>query len=266
MALAAALAIHEIIAGLIPNFFAKQTEQAPESVEHVTIARIIHTPSPKPSPTPTPKPPPVKQLQVTRNVSVVSPITTPIPAPVGKAATASPIKRNAAPRPKPPKTVVHEIAQNHVPTGGQGAGAGTAAGAGSLGNGTNGNGTGNTGEGAGGGGAPCGAVDFAEMGPPVQDPQNGFLEYTKVSAVVHYPDGHTDTIPLDWVWRYKNASVDPFQHPDLPMFFQFPPAAQRADEPPIVQYIMKYSTSFGGAKLPECGNEGPPVTPHPGTR
>ncbi|HVA28304.1 MAG TPA: hypothetical protein VNF68_08995 [Candidatus Baltobacteraceae bacterium] len=183
----------------------------------------------------------------------------------GKAAPVEAIKRMGAPRPKPP--VIHtkpiwDVAV--VPTAGQGAGAGKGADAGSLGNGTSGTGAGNQGSGAGGGGAPCGAVDISARGLAVFNSVTGFYERSNIVATVHYADGTSESIPLDWTWRFKSEDVDPFNpNSDAPMFFQFPPQAKRAGEPPAVQWIMKNTNTYGGTKLnDQCPNIPPPPTPH----
>jgi hypothetical protein len=137
-----------------------------------------------------------------------------------------------------------------VSTGGQGAGEGNAAGAGSLGNGGTGQGAGNQGAGPGGGGAMCGAVDFEALGKASFDPDSGTYQRNNIVAVVHYADGTSERIPLDWTWHYKTEDDDPFSNPNQPVIhFQFPPVQQRASEPPAVQYIMKNTRADGGTTL-----------------
>ncbi len=196
------------------------------------------------------------------------PTTAPVvvPRPAGKAAQKQAIKHAGADRPKPPRTVhTSPTPEPIVPTPGEGAGAGAGAGAGSLGNGTSGTGSGNAGRGAGGGGAPCGAVDFSARGPATFNAKTGFYERTNVMAIVHYADGSSETVALDWTWRFRSEDVDPFNpNADVPMFFQPPPPAQRANEPPAVQYIIKNSNAHGGTKLnADCPNIPPPPSPHP---
>lgn len=264
VAFAAAIALHEIVAGFIPDPFTHKQDE-PETVQHVTIARIVRTPTPKPSPTPSPTPPPkTPPPQVTHKVAVVAPIATPVPAPVGKSATAEPIKRIAAARPKTPHIQTSAKPTLYVPTGGQGAGAGNASGAGSVGTGQAGTGTGDQGTGAGGGGAPCGAVDFEARGRASFNAATGMYERSNIVATVHFSDGHSENVPLDWTWHFKSQDLDPFANSATPMFFQFPPRDQRASEPDLVQYIMRYSSAGGSTKLKDdCPNIPPPVTPHP---
>lgn len=231
---------------------APQPSDVRETVEHVTIARVERKPSPKPTPTPHP----LHTLVVAR------------PHAEGKAAHVETIKRMGAPRPKPPP-VVHAkpIWDVAVATPGQGAGAGKGADAGSLGNGTNGSGADDQGSGSGAGGAPCGAVDISAKGVAAFNSTTGFYERNNIVATVHYADGSSESVPLDWTWRFKSEDMDPFATPDAPMFFQFPPAAQRASEPPAVQWIMKNTKSYGGTNLNDrCPNIPPPPTPRASPR
>jgi hypothetical protein len=260
VALACSIALHEIAAGLIPTFLRPLPDQK-EVVERVAIIRVSAKATPTPTPRPTPPPP--HAVSVLRN-NVTPTLAPVVPKPEGKSARKEAIKHAGAARPKPPKVHYHTIPIWDVPTGGQGAGAGRIAGAGSLGNGTNGTGTGNEGTGAGGGGAPCGAVDFETNGDATYNDQT--REYDrKVKAIVHYADGSSETVALDWTWHYKTKMDDPFANAAQPeVLFQFPPPALRASEPPPVQYIMQYSRESGTTKLrDDCPNIPPPPTPGP---
>ena len=248
-----------MLAGFVRPLTPNVTETR-ETVEHFTIARIEHHPSPTPKPTPAP------QHVVSRAavVPIPSHAKVVVPAPVGKSAPKEIIKRVAAARPKPPH-IVHAkpIWDVAVPTGGQGAGAGNASGAGSVGNGGTGTGAGDSGNGTGGGGAPCGAVDFSARGEAHYNGASGFYERDNIVATVHFEDGSSQTVPLDWTWRFKSEEFDPFKNPDAPTFFQFPPANQRANEPPLVQYIISHSSSRGNTTLRgDCPNI-PPPSPQP---
>ena len=260
VALACSLALHEIVAGVIPPFLS-QPEPEREVVQNVAIVQVRAAPTPTPTPKPSPTPPPV--LAVAKNNALPT-IAPPVPQPEGKAAHKEAIVRQGAARPKPPRSIHATPDAQPVPTAGQGAGAGANAGAGSLGNGTNGNGTGLQGSGTGGGGAPCGAVDFVAKGDAAYDPQTGGYTRDNVQAIVHYADGTARTVDLDWTWRFKSEADDPFKNASAPMYFQFPPPSQRADEPPVVQYIMRYSSAAGKTKLnDQCPNIPPPGTPQP---
>ena len=239
--------MHEIVAALLPTL--PTPSAAREVVENVTIARVERKPTPRPTPTPPP-----------RHTIVIAQ-----PRAQGKAARAEVIKRMGPPRPKPPR-IVHAkpIWDVAVATPGEGAGAGAGTDAGSPGNGTSGTGAGDAGSGPGGGGAPCGAVDFIPKGEAIFNPATGFYERSNIVAVLHYADGTSDSVTLDWTWRFKSEDLDPFNpKSDAPMFFQFPPASQRANEPPQVQWIMKNTKSYGGTMLNDrCPNIPPPPTPH----
>ena len=250
-----------MVAGLIPPFLKPLPDQK-EVVERVDIIRVSTKPTPTPTPEPTPTPPP-HIVSVSKN-NVVPTLAPVIPKPVGKSARKEAIKHAGSARPKPPKVHYHTIPIWDVPTGGQGAGAGRVAGAGSLGNGTSGTGTGNEGNGAGGGGAPCGAVDFFSPGDAMYDEATNTYDRNNVKAIVHYADGSSQTIDLDWTWHFKSEDQDPFRNNSAPMLFQFPPPSQRASEPDPVQYIMRYSRETGTTKLHEdCPNIPPPETPGP---
>lgn len=235
-----------------------------EVVEHVTIARVQHRPKPTPTPTPTPAPTPRPRVVThAKVVPVPSKAKVVVPAPEGKSAHKEQIKRMGAARPKPPHIHAKPI-WDMVPTGGQGAGAGKVAGAGSVGNSGNGTGAGNEGNGAGGGGAPCGAVDFIAHGEAFYNPATGFYERSNIDAIVHFDDGSSQTVPLDWTWRFKSEDLDPFHNSDAPTFFQFPPKDKRPNEPPLVQYIMQHSSARGSTTLrsDNCPNI-PPPSPGP---
>jgi len=218
-------------------------------VARVTIARLLRTPPPKPSPTPTPAP--LKTM-------------TPSLVAAGKHARVEPIKHVGSKRPAPPK-VRMATPDASVPTGGQGAGAQNGEGAGSTST-VNGNGSGTGNEGAGNGSAICGAVYFESSEDPTYDAATGLWEHRNIIAVVGYSDGSEERIPIDWVWYYKHEADDPLRPGSTaPMLFQFPPAAERASEPPAIQYIIAHTTPTGHTRLLDCGNvPPPPATPAPG--
>lgn len=250
VAIACAIALHEILAALIPPF-SKAPPDGKEVIEHVTIAKVV-----KPTPTPTPKPTP-------------TPIATPRVVArenEGKQAVKMVIKRAGLDMVKPPKTIHTKPIWDYVPTkAGQGAGAGVKEGAGSLGTGGQGTGTGNAGNGAGAG--ACGAVDIGATGLATFNPNTGMYERNNVYAIVHFADGTAQRVNLDWTWRYQTEEQDPFKHVDLPLFFQFPPASQRAAEPPLVQYIMHNSNAQGHTLLnDQCPNIPAAPSPEPTQR
>lgn len=144
----------------------------------------------------------------------------------------------------------------HVVTGGHGFGSSRAAKP--LTGGTNGTGTSGNGNGTGGLPAaqqPCGYVDFVPDGSPDIDQATGRI-WQQVQIVVHFPDGSAQTLQLDYPWYYPARAVDPFfpENANLPATFQFPPPDQRAQEPPLVQYVMAHTTPHGYTLLRNCPN------------
>jgi len=214
----------EIGAALFPG-----SRPAPHEVQVTArIALIAHV-SPTPPPR-TPPPPPRPKVIAKRRI---------VPHKIAPARSSrvSPIKRVAA-RPV-------ELSQKAK-----------SAAAGSVGNG--GAGTGESGIGTGTGGAapadePCGEVDFIEdSGTPRYDAATGFYIYDDIALSVHYPDGSHQQVDLDYPWRYKDEAGDPFQHPDQPVLFEFPPPALRAAEPAPVQYVMAHTSRGGFTTLAPC--------------
>ena len=166
----------------------------------------------------------------------------------------------AASRPKV-VTKFHSKPIMSVPVGGQGAGAGRKGTVGSLGTGGTGTGAGDQGNGSGG---VCGAVDFAAPGGSY-DASTGLTIYDNVGMTVHYADGHAESVTLDYPWHYRNEAMDPFKHPsgEVPLLFQFPPKAMRANEPPLVQYVMAHTDVMGTTTLNDCAGIPAVASPHP---
>lgn len=248
IAFACSIALHEVAVAFFPQAPAPQPEPR-ELVARVTVVRIPHTPKPSPTPAPTPTPPP-------------QPVLAHSVAASGKHAHVERIKHVGARRPTPPKSKLATPDVVPVPTAGNGAGAqnGTDAGSASTVNG-NGSGTGTTGNGN--GAALCGAVDFEASGKAIYDTATAMYERSNIVATVYYADGSSERIPLNWTWQWPSEDADPFNtSSSAPMLFQFPPAPQRATEPPAIQYIMAHTTLAGRTKLNgQCPNIPPPPTP-----
>jgi hypothetical protein len=243
IAFACALALHEVVASLIPAPKPIESQSEP-IVARVTLARIVRTPTPRPTPTPAPA-----------HVLASSHV------PAGTHARIERVKAAGARRPTPPK-VVYATPDVSIPTGGQGAGAQNGQGAGSL-SAVNGNGNGAGDAGTGNGATICGAVDFESTGQARYDAQTGDFERNNILATVYYADGSSERIPLDWTWRYKSEDVDPFAS-SAPMLFQFPPLAQRPSEPQPIQYIIAHTSADGRTRLNDrCPNIPPPPSASP---
>lgn len=100
--------------------------------------------------------------------------------------------------------------------------------------------------------APCGVVDFEVTGSATYNASTDYYERNNVVAIVHYANGTTQSVPLDWPWRYKSERDDPFSPlSHVPMLFQFPPRSQRTSEPPAVQYLMAHTSASGMTTLNE---------------
>lgn len=250
-----AIAIHEIIFSVFPWHARTVPPMPEEEVATVKITRMVHhvRPTPKPTPRPTPKPTPVVHTKTIAPTHVKPHVVNP-----GNPSQKQHIKRIASARPLVHTKHHNRIAAIHVPTGGQGSGTSKKAKALNGGIGTGGTGTGESGTGSGTGGAPaahepCGYVEFMPTEQArVDAPTGRAWEY--VALRVHFPDGTSDTVNLDYPFYYPNEADDPFLpgHQDIPATFQFPPADKRGSEPPLVQYVIQHTTSDGYTLLKDC--------------
>jgi hypothetical protein len=249
VALALAVAIVEITAMSIPSHTYTLTAPA---IEQFTIAKLIHIqhrakPTPKPKPTPLP----VVHAKLIAETHVQPHVVNP-----GAPSQRQRIKRVASAAPLVRTRYHSKRVVEHVPMGGHGAGTSKLAKAETGGIGPGGTGTGESGSGQGTGGAPpaqepCGYVDFVPNGKPTDDPNTGRVwEY--VAIVVHFPDGSAQSLDLDYPFYYPSEAQDPFIHDNLPATFQFPPPSQAANEPPLVQYVMKHTSADGYTLLRDC--------------
>jgi hypothetical protein len=247
----AALALHALVASLLPR---QPTARDKETIAPVTLARIQPRPTPTPQPSPTPTPPPHASPQ---------------PAPVAIAATASPAPRSsvmavAAPKSGSLRPLVRSLAHSRpvwdAPAGGQGAGSGSHAGAG--GNAGSGNGGGTGGNGTGGGAQPCGFVTFSDPNGSRFDKTTGGF-YVDISMTVHYSNGGTSSVTLDYPWFYASESANPWSNrnrddPNFPTTFQQPPPEKRDAEPALVRYVIAHTSADGYTLLKDC-----PPSPSP---
>jgi hypothetical protein len=225
-----------------------------EVMTRVRIARI----EVRPTPTPTPTPPPRRPLVVS-HARIIAPAETHVVANTtsGISARKEIVHRAGAARPKPP-VFSHAKPVWDIPVGAQGAGAGKQSGAGSLGSGGAGTGAGDSGNGGGAaaGTEPCGFVEFVNVHGSNYDPStHGF--WVDIRMNVHYPDGHAESMILDYPFYYPSEASNPWSdrnrnNENFPTTFQSPPPDKRAGEPPLVLYVMAHSAAEGFTTLKDC--------------
>lgn len=253
--------MHELAAAFFHS--APASGKNPERIQVAYVARIERRPSPTPKPVIH-----VSPRVISTPHYVVSRVENPAPAAPKRAA----LKAGAA------KSIAHtihhaprieHIALPRIARGGPGLGRrGGATGAGGTSRGT-GTGAGGQGTGTGSGGRgngsgtyaaadePCGYVEFVPNAEPIYDNHTGAFRET-IRMTVHFPDGHADSMRLDWLFYYPNEAADPWSaqnlrlHPDAPIPFQAPPSDKAANEPPLVQYVVQHSTPNGLTLLKDC--------------
>ncbi|TAM60886.1 hypothetical protein EPN52_03975 [bacterium] len=249
-AIAISLALHVLLAA---SWHPRQTTLEPERTT-VIIAQVVTIEHrPKPTPTPAARP---------RHAAVIAPAHVATAKP-GRAAPRHHVKRAAQPPPRV-RTRYHSTRKPApIVMGGQGAGATTGkAVAGGAGPGGSGVGQGNSGAGAGAAAAnePCGYVEFVDIGGLFRvDKQRGGL-LVNIRMLVHFPDGHTESVDLDYPWHYADDAANPWseenlKNPDFPVPFQWPPASRASAQPALVRYVMLHTTAEGYTKLKDCPAE-----------
>jgi hypothetical protein len=262
LSFAAAIALHEILVGLLPT----QTDrQSPETV----LAQLVTiTKRPKPTPTPRPVPritPPPKAIPATQ---------TAVRAPAAKAAAmprkeiggAAAPKHVAVvtPRPVPPEPARPVSLATGTHAGQQNGGTGTGAGAGHGTGGLAGTGSGSGTQGNGNGGdadTACGEVDL-EPGRVEYRPDGTVVQYV-IAKVVTAHDVDVGTFPYPFI--YPAERQNPFAHLDVKLAadngvpVQMPPAGlDPSGMPSAVQFVLKYTDpATGHTTLPECGSPAP---------
>ena len=251
VALALAIAIHEVIAGALP--YRRPPPVPKETISMTKIVRIEHRPRPTPRPKPKPTPRPVVHAKIVAPTHVKPRVVSP-----ANPSQHAHVKRVASARPLVRTRYHSKPAAIHVPTGGHGSGASTKAKAPTGGVGPGGAGTGESGNGNGTGGAPlahepCGYVDFQPSDNPIVDKATGRI-WEHIEMTVNFPDGTKQDTDLDYVWYYPTRADDPFMpgNAGVPATFQFPPADKRASEPPLVQYVIAHTTPDGFTTLHDC--------------
>ena len=77
---------------------------------------------------------------------------------------------------------------------------------------------------------------------------------------VHYADGSSQSVMLDYPWYYPSEAANPWsdqnlKDPRFPTRFQTPPPNKVGSEPPLVQYVVAHSTPNGMTLLRDCPTE-----------
>ncbi len=245
MAVAISLALHEILAGLLP---ASRTPLAMREIVTQVRPMRIAVRVMRPSPAPTARPLPERIVPVT---ALVRPRA--LEGRAGGPARRAPAVRAVAFARAPEAKPVWDVAANGSAAGtgaasnavaGSGAGAGTA---------TAGSGRGNA---AASGNPPCGFVTFSDPhGSQYDAGTRGF--WVDIRMSVHFADGSSQSLLLDYPWYYSSEAANPWSDrnvadPNFPVRFQPPPTAKLADEPPLVQYVVRHSTADGMTLLSDC--------------
>lgn len=97
---------------------------------------------------------------------------------------------------------------------------------------------------------PCGYVDFIPFKIPTIDSTG--RRYEHISLVVHFADGSTQSVDLDYPFVYASTETDPFvpRNANLPALFQFPPPGSNV--PDLLAYVIRHTTPEGYTKLKPC--------------
>jgi hypothetical protein len=274
IALAAAVALHEIVAGFWPN---AARQEPPDTVvaERVTI---VHRPTPAPTPVPTPKPTPTvvptPRIALTTHKFVhAAPRAAALPTRVRGGQAAKKQHLIVAPRPPvlipvtpaPNRVAVTTSVQNGAGRGVANGGTGTGGGAG---NGTGG--AGGTGSGTGGNGlepgmdtplSPCGIPLFVGLRNKFRDGKF----YEDVAIDVPLRNGQVVSDYLHWPWIYPDEDANPFSarnytKKDERVPMQLPPPGYdlEANQKPATVLAVRHTRPDGTTDLPDCPDQKTP--------
>jgi hypothetical protein len=248
IAFAASIAVHEIAAGTIPRNPATTPQR--EIVTRVQVLRIVSRPVVKPPQAP---------------VATLPPVSTPPPKRVREIASATegrPRSRRDPAAPRRPATAQRSGAKPVWDVGaGSGAGQLAAAQTGTAVASGGASGTQGTGNGSATGSEPCGFVEFSDPHGSAFDPRTrGF--YVDVRMRVHFADGTSQSLVLDYPWYYASESANPWsdenlRDPNFPTRFQPPPQSKLGNEPELVRYVIDHSTAEGLTLLRDCPGPAP---------
>jgi hypothetical protein len=216
----------------------------------VQILRVVSRPVVKPTQQPTALP---------------SPVSTPLPKHVREIAKAiegrTGLRHVAAASPR--QAAAQHYGAKPVWDAGAGSGAGQVAAAqtGTAPGSGSGSGTQGTGSGPATGSEPCGFVEFSDPHGSAFDPRTrGF--YVDIRMHVHFADGTSQSLVLDYPWYYASESANPWsdqnlRDPNFPTRFQPPPQSKLGGEPELVRYVIDHSTAEGLTLLRDCPNPAP---------
>lgn len=249
IALAISIALHEIVAGLVPaNSW--RTSANREVIVRASVTRIAVRVRPTPPP---PKPRPHR--------IVPSPIAAPIKLRLVKSLQGRSAHQTAAQSHRALRLArsgsdrpVWNVAASGPKDGAvvaAGLGSGAGSGAGIQGNGT----------GAASGDEPCGFVEFSDPHGSQFDRHTGGF-WVDIRMSVHFADGSSQSLLLDYPWYYPNEAANPWSDqnlhdPNFPTRFQLPPSAKTSGEPELVRYVMHHSTPDGMTLLKDCPTAAP---------
>jgi hypothetical protein len=134
-------------------------------------------------------------------------------------------------------------------------------GAGTNGAGSNGAGTNGSGSGPATGAEPCGFVEFSDPHGSAFDARTrGF--YVDIRMHVHFADGTSQSLVLDYPWYYPSEAANPWsdqnlRDPSFPTRFQPPPQSKLGNEPQLLRYVIDHSTADGLTLLRDCPSPTP---------
>jgi hypothetical protein len=246
IAFAASIAVHEVVAGVVPRGPATAPPQR-EIVTRAQLLRVVSRPLVKPAPRPRP-------------TIALAPVATPPANRVRKLADA--VEGRAGRRYDPAARLAPAPAQRYgaKPVWDVGGASGSAQlAAAQMGNATgsgSGSGVNGTGSGAATGTEPCGFVEFSDPhGSSFDARTRGF--YVDIRMQVHFADGTSQSVVLDYPWYYSSESVNPWsdqnlRDPNFPTRFQPPPSSKLESEPELVRYVIAHSTTDGMTLLRDC--------------
>jgi hypothetical protein len=251
LAVAISIALHEVVAGLIPPGLTHAPASA-EVVTHATILRVAIRKAPTPAPSPQPTSLAQKRKVVAANAGARQSRLPNRPALRVASRTSA---ARARPAQSPASKPVWDAASARTNAGAR------LASAGGTGNASDGAGSAGNGTGATAGEQPCGFVTFSDPHGSAYDTRtHGF--WVDIRMSVRFADGTSQSLILDYPWYYASEAANPWsdrnlKDPGFPTRFQAPPSEKLASEPALVQYVMHHSTPEGLTLLGDCPTASP---------